>query len=42
MAQNLATVYQNVVECIRDNELPVKVQAALALQPMIRHESGKI
>ncbi|KAG2183579.1 hypothetical protein INT43_006585 [Umbelopsis isabellina] len=37
--QNLATLYQNVVECIRDSELPVKVQACLALQPMIRHES---
>ncbi|KAI9277967.1 armadillo-type protein [Umbelopsis sp. AD052] len=37
--QNLATVYQSVVDCIRDTELPVKVQAALSLQPMIRHES---
>ncbi|KAI7867363.1 armadillo-type protein [Spinellus fusiger] len=37
--QNLDTLYQNVLECLRDEELPVKVQAALALQPMIRHES---
>ncbi|KAF7728772.1 hypothetical protein EC973_005610 [Apophysomyces ossiformis] len=37
--QNLATLYQNVLDCLRDPELPVKVQAALALQPMIRHES---
>lgn len=37
--QNLATLYQNVLDALRDPELPVKVQAALALQPMIRHES---
>ncbi|KAI9022225.1 armadillo-type protein [Phycomyces nitens] len=37
--QNLATLYQNVLDCLRDDELPVKVQAALALQPMIRHDS---
>ncbi|KAI9266554.1 armadillo-type protein [Phascolomyces articulosus] len=37
--QNLATLYQNVLDALRDSELPVKVQAALALQPMIRHES---
>ncbi|KAG1077935.1 hypothetical protein G6F42_024526 [Rhizopus arrhizus] len=37
--QNLATLYQCVTDCIRDSELAVKVQAALALQPMIRHES---
>ncbi|KAI7886446.1 ARM repeat-containing protein [Lichtheimia hyalospora FSU 10163] len=37
--QNLATLYQNVLDSLRDPELPVKVQAALALQPMIRHES---
>jgi hypothetical protein len=37
--QNLATLYQSVTDCIRDNDLPVRVQACLALQPMIRHES---
>jgi hypothetical protein len=37
--QNLATLYTCVIDCIRDTELAVKVQAALALQPMIRHES---
>ncbi|KAI9486221.1 MAG: armadillo-type protein [Benjaminiella poitrasii] len=37
--QNLATLYQSVIDCIRDGELAVKVQACLALQPMIRHES---
>lgn len=40
--QNLATLYQNVLDALRDSELPVKVQAALALQPMIRHESVRI
>ncbi|ORZ05818.1 armadillo-type protein [Absidia repens] len=37
-AENIATLYENVLGCLRDNDLPVKVQAALALQPMIRHE----
>lgn len=37
--QNLANLYQNVTDCIRDSELAVRVQACLALQPMIRHES---
>lgn len=37
--QNLATLYESVLNALRDSELPVKVQAALALQPMIRHES---
>ncbi|KAI8394007.1 armadillo-type protein [Radiomyces spectabilis] len=37
--QNLATLYESVLGCLRDPELPVKIQAALALQPMIRHES---
>ncbi|KAI9281483.1 armadillo-type protein [Sporodiniella umbellata] len=37
--QNLAILYTNVTDCIRDTELAVRVQACLALQPMIRHES---
>ncbi|KAI7872425.1 armadillo-type protein [Spinellus fusiger] len=37
--QNLALLYQSVLDCLKDSELPVRVQAALALQPMIRHES---
>ncbi|KAI8976466.1 armadillo-type protein [Pilobolus umbonatus] len=37
--QNLATLYQCVISCMRDKELPVRVQSCLALQPMIRHES---
>ncbi|RUS35493.1 armadillo-type protein [Jimgerdemannia flammicorona] len=30
---------QSVLDGLRDSELPVRVEAALALQPMIRHES---
>ncbi|RUS23108.1 armadillo-type protein [Endogone sp. FLAS-F59071] len=37
--QNLAALYQNVLDGLRDSDLPVRVEAALALQPMIRHES---
>ncbi|RUP50513.1 armadillo-type protein, partial [Jimgerdemannia flammicorona] len=37
--QNLAALYQSVLDGLRDSELPVRVEAALALQPMIRHES---
>jgi len=35
---NLATVYRHILECIADPDLPVRVGAALALQPLIRHE----
>ncbi|KAI8359819.1 armadillo-type protein [Blakeslea trispora] len=37
--QNLANLYQSLTDCIRDTELPVRVQSCLALQPLIRHES---
>ncbi|ORX55180.1 ARM repeat-containing protein [Hesseltinella vesiculosa] len=33
--ENINILYTFVLGCLRDNELPVKVQAALALQPMI-------
>ncbi|CAG8577467.1 17791_t:CDS:10, partial [Gigaspora margarita] len=36
---NLATAFQGITNCMRDEELPVKVQACLALQSMIRHET---
>ncbi|CAG8437081.1 2268_t:CDS:10 [Funneliformis mosseae] len=36
---NLATAFQGVTTCMRDTELPVKVQACLSLQCMIRHET---
>lgn len=31
-------VYQNILQCLDDSQLPVRVGAALALQPLIRHE----
>ncbi|CCX05231.1 armadillo-type protein [Pyronema domesticum] len=35
---NIVLIYQNIVQCLNDPELPVKVEAALALQPLIRHD----
>ncbi|ORX79697.1 ARM repeat-containing protein [Basidiobolus meristosporus CBS 931.73] len=35
---NVAIAFQSLLDCLRDSELPVKVYAALAIQPMIRHE----
>ena len=35
---NLVTIYRNILESMADPELPVRVEAALALQPLIRHE----
>ncbi|KAF9170410.1 hypothetical protein BGX20_009005 [Mortierella sp. AD010] len=35
---NIAIAFTGLMECLRDSELPVKVTAALALRPMIRHE----
>ena len=34
---NLLVIYRNIVELMADPELPVRVEAALALQPLIRH-----
>ena len=31
-------IYQNILQSLQDPELPVRVEAALALQPLIRHE----
>ncbi|KAF9202388.1 hypothetical protein BGZ49_007438 [Haplosporangium sp. Z 27] len=36
---NVAFIYTNLMESLRDSQLPVKVAAALALRPMIRHEA---
>lgn len=33
--------YQGVTECLFDQHLPVQVEAALALQPLVRHEIVK-
>ncbi|KAI5778900.1 armadillo-type protein [Geopyxis carbonaria] len=35
---NVILIYQNIIQCLNDAELPVRVEAALALQPLIRHE----
>ncbi|CAK7237515.1 Nonsense-mediated mRNA decay protein 5 [Sporothrix curviconia] len=36
---NLFTVYQRIIDCMSDSELPVRITAALALQPLIRHDA---
>jgi hypothetical protein len=35
---NLVIIYRNILECMADPDLPVRVMAALALQPLIRHD----
>lgn len=35
---NLLIIYRKILECMGDQELPVRVEAALALQPLIRHD----
>ena len=35
---NLLVIYRNILESMADPDLPVRVEAALALQPLIRHE----
>lgn len=35
---NVVLIYQNIIQCLGDKELPVRVEAALALQPLIRHD----
>lgn len=35
---NLMVIYRNILESMADPELPVRVEAALALQPLIRHD----
>jgi hypothetical protein len=35
---NLLNIYRNIIECMADPALPVRVTAALALQPLIRHD----
>lgn len=37
-SNNLLLIYRNILECMADPELPVRVEAALALQPLIRHD----
>ncbi|KAJ9659855.1 Nonsense-mediated mRNA decay protein 5 [Neophaeococcomyces mojaviensis] len=35
---NLLLIYTSILKCMADPELPVRVMASLALQPLIRHE----
>ena len=35
---NLMVIYRNILESMADPDLPVRVMAALALQPLIRHD----
>lgn len=37
LQQNVVLIYENIIQCLNDPELPVRVEAALALQPLIRH-----
>jgi hypothetical protein len=39
---NVILIYQNIIQCLNDPELPVRVEAALALQPLIRHDFIRI
>lgn len=39
---NLLVIYRNILESMADPELPVRVEAALALQPLIRHDVIRI
>ncbi|KAK0725706.1 armadillo-type protein [Lasiosphaeris hirsuta] len=35
---SLLTIYRHILDCMADPKLPVRVTAALALQPLIRHD----
>ncbi|KAI0600738.1 importin-beta domain-containing protein [Biscogniauxia sp. FL1348] len=39
---NLLIVYRHILDCMADTDLPVRVTAALALQPLIRHDAIRI
>lgn len=39
---NLLVIYRHILDCMADSELPVRVTAALALQPLIRHDAIRI
>ena len=36
--EHLLAIYRHILEAMADTDLPVRVEAALALQPLIRHE----
>ncbi|KAI5289275.1 hypothetical protein KEM54_004125, partial [Ascosphaera aggregata] len=37
-SNNLIIIYSSILDCLADPALPVRVEAALALQPLIRHD----
>ncbi|EXJ77268.1 hypothetical protein A1O3_10426 [Capronia epimyces CBS 606.96] len=39
---NLMIIYRNILESMADPELPVRVMASLALQPLIRHDAVRL
>ncbi|KAI1328186.1 importin-beta domain-containing protein [Xylariaceae sp. FL0255] len=39
---NLLVIYRHILDCMGDKDLPVRVTAALALQPLIRHDAIRI
>ncbi|KAH0167954.1 ARM repeat-containing protein, partial [Aureobasidium melanogenum] len=41
-SNNLLIIYRNILESMADPELPVRVEASLALQPLIRHDVIRI
>nr|CAG8481704.1 10796_t:CDS:10 [Entrophospora candida] len=38
---NIMTAFQGITICMQDPELPVKIQACLALEPLLKYESVK-
>jgi hypothetical protein len=41
-SNNLSIIYRNILESMADPALPVRVEAALALQPLIRHDPIRV
>ena len=39
---NLIVIYRHILDCMADSDLPVRVTAALALQPLIRHDAIRV
>ncbi|KAJ6262836.1 hypothetical protein Dda_1393 [Drechslerella dactyloides] len=39
---NIVLIYESIITCLNDEKLPVRVEAALALSPLIRHEYIKL
>lgn len=39
VVENVSFAYQSILKCMEDENLPVQIEAALALQPMVRHDN---